>query len=211
MAGAEGSAANVVMACPCVPIMCNNGHVSQCRTTRKAGRHRTLGKPPDRPPPAGLPGDERAAIRSPPRPRGGRSRPGHRRNCARARQQARAGAARRGWGVGDASGSTQGGNGRAVAADTQMWLGRAPAPRDRGRGLWRETGRRTQQMLRAVATTHHTPVLGIDAHGWAGASAWPFCSNSIEIRSGVRTKAMRPSRGGRLMTTPCACRCAQIA
>ena len=34
-------------------------------------------------------------------------------------------------------------------------------------------------------------------------SAPPFCSNSIEMLSGERTNAMRPSRGGRLIVTPC--------
>ena len=45
-------------------------------------------------------------------------------------------------------------------------------------------------------------VLGIDAHGSAGPSASPFCSSSMECLSGERTKAMTPSRGGRLMVTP---------
>ena len=35
--------------------------------------------------------------------------------------------------------------------------------------------------------------------------------SSTEMLSGERTKAMRPSRGGRLMVTPCACRRAQAA
>jgi len=43
---------------------------------------------------------------------------------------------------------------------------------------------------------------GIDAQGSAGSSASPFWSSSIEMLSGVRTKAMRPSRGGRLIVTP---------
>jgi hypothetical protein len=40
------------------------------------------------------------------------------------------------------------------------------------------------------------------AQGSRAGNASPFCSNSIEIRSGERTNAMRPSRGGRLITTP---------
>ena len=40
------------------------------------------------------------------------------------------------------------------------------------------------------------------AQGSAGGSAPPICSSSIEIPSGDFTKAMRPSRGGRLMVTP---------
>ena len=53
-----------------------------------------------------------------------------------------------------------------------------------------------------TAPAHQTPTLGIDAHGSAGDSAWPFCSSSIEMASGERMKAMRPSRGGRLIVTP---------
>ena len=53
---------------------------------------------------------------------------------------------------------------------------------------------------------YQLPVLAIDAHGSAGVSAEPACSSSTEIPSGERTKAIRPSRGGRLMTTPCCCR-----
>ena len=55
------------------------------------------------------------------------------------------------------------------------------------------------------------PVLGIDMPRFFGGNASPCCSNSIEIRSGERTKAMWPSRGGRLMVKPIACRCAQVA
>jgi hypothetical protein len=49
---------------------------------------------------------------------------------------------------------------------------------------------------------HQTPVFGIDAQGSIGGSASPSCSSSIEILSGERMKAMRPSRGGRLIVTP---------
>ena len=49
--------------------------------------------------------------------------------------------------------------------------------------------------------THHAPTLGMLAHGSAGARC-PSCSSSIEIPSGVRTKAICPSRGGRLIVTP---------
>ena len=51
---------------------------------------------------------------------------------------------------------------------------------------------------------HHAPTFRIDIHGRAGASARPACSNSIEMPSGERTNAMRPSRRGRLMVPPCA-------
>jgi len=40
------------------------------------------------------------------------------------------------------------------------------------------------------ACTHQCPTLGIDAHGSVAGKASPFCSNSMEILSGERTKAM---------------------
>ena len=49
------------------------------------------------------------------------------------------------------------------------------------------------------------------SQGSAGASAAPFCSSSIEMLSGERTKAMRPSRGGRLIVTPCSMSRWQVA
>ena len=48
-----------------------------------------------------------------------------------------------------------------------------------------------------AALSYQLPVLGMDFHGSAGASAAPFCSSSMEMLSGERTNAMRPSRGGR--------------
>ena len=64
---------------------------------------------------------------------------------------------------------------------------------------------------RLRAKPYQVPVLAIDAHGSAGALASPFCSSSMEMPSGDFTKAMRPSRGGRLMVTPLAIRSAQKA
>ena len=49
------------------------------------------------------------------------------------------------------------------------------------------------------------PVFGIDSQGSRAGRAAPPCRNSIEMPSGERTKAMRPSRGGRLIVTPAAC------
>ena len=49
---------------------------------------------------------------------------------------------------------------------------------------------------------YHTPTLGAEAQGSAGGNAGPACKSSMEMLSGERTKAMRPSRGGRLMITP---------
>ena len=40
------------------------------------------------------------------------------------------------------------------------------------------------------------------AHGSALGSGSPIWSSSIEMLSGDRTNAIRPSRGGRLITTP---------
>jgi hypothetical protein len=49
---------------------------------------------------------------------------------------------------------------------------------------------------------HQCPVFFIEIQGSLGGNLSPFCSNSIEILSGVRTNAICPSRGGRLITTP---------
>jgi len=58
---------------------------------------------------------------------------------------------------------------------------------------------------------HQCPVLPMLAQGSAGASRSPICSSSIDTLSGLRTKAMCPSRGGRLITTPAACSLAQVS
>ena len=49
---------------------------------------------------------------------------------------------------------------------------------------------------------YQLPTLGMLAQGSCTGSDGPFCSSSIEIPSGVRMKAIRPSRGGRLTVTP---------
>ncbi len=49
---------------------------------------------------------------------------------------------------------------------------------------------------------YHVPLFFIDAHGSSGGRACPFCRSSIEIPSGDRTNAIRPSRGGRAIVTP---------
>src|SRR5579883_696668 len=58
---------------------------------------------------------------------------------------------------------------------------------------------------------HQWPVLGIEAHGSCGALADPFCNSSIDCRSGERTKAIIPSRGGRLIVTPAFISLSQVA
>src|SRR3981189_3096711 len=58
---------------------------------------------------------------------------------------------------------------------------------------------------------HQCPVFGIEVHGSAGGFASPFCKSSIECRSGERTNAICPSRGGRLMVMPSFIRRSQVA
>ena len=55
-----------------------------------------------------------------------------------------------------------------------------------------------------LTAAYQLPVFGIEAQGSAGGRRRPFCRSSTEMLSGERTKAMRPSRGGRLMVTPAA-------
>ena len=68
--------------------------------------------------------------------------------------------------------------------------------------------------VRMDRTYRGLPVLGGDLvvhQGSAGALASPFCRSSKEMLSGERTKAMWPSRGGRLMVTPLSIRRWQVA
>ena len=51
-------------------------------------------------------------------------------------------------------------------------------------------------------TGYQLPVLPIDAQGSFGSWASPFCRSSMLMSSGDRTKAIRPSRGGRLIAIP---------
>src|SRR5690349_19089168 len=80
--------------------------------------------------------------------------------------------------------------------------GRRPGPLDEGRA-----GRRARYKVlgregQALPYFHHFPVFGIDSQGSLGGSGAPFCRSSMECLSGERTKAICPSRGGRLMVTP---------
>ena len=59
--------------------------------------------------------------------------------------------------------------------------------------------------------TYQWPVLGIEDQGSAAGFGSPFCNSSIECRSGERTKAMLPSRGGRLMVIPIFISLSQVA
>jgi hypothetical protein len=60
-------------------------------------------------------------------------------------------------------------------------------------------------------SAHHLPVFGIDSHGSCLGFASPLCSSSMEMLSGERMNAMRPSRGGRLMVMPAFMRLSQVA
>jgi hypothetical protein len=64
---------------------------------------------------------------------------------------------------------------------------------------------------RGAWNAYQCPVLGIDSHGSCGGFGSPFCNSSIECRSGERTNAMLPSRGGRLMVTPAFISFSQVA
>jgi len=69
-----------------------------------------------------------------------------------------------------------------------------------------------RQFCRASrAAGYHLPVLAMEAQGSCLGSDSPFCKSSMEILSGERTKAMRPSRGGRLMVTPDFIKRSQVA
>lgn len=63
----------------------------------------------------------------------------------------------------------------------------------------------------ALCGAYQAPVLPIEAQGSCDARLSPFCRISMEMPSGERTKAMWPSRGGRLMMTPLSIRCWQVA
>lgn len=58
---------------------------------------------------------------------------------------------------------------------------------------------------------YHEPVLAMVVQGSVGGSAVPACNSSMEMPSGVRMKAMRPSRGGRLIVTPRAMKALQVS
>src|SRR5271155_2086081 len=60
-------------------------------------------------------------------------------------------------------------------------------------------------------TLYHEPVLVMLVQGSAGGSPSAACSISMEMPSGVRTKAMRPSRGGRLIVMPRATKALQVS
>src|SRR5262245_53596129 len=75
--------------------------------------------------------------------------------------------------------------------------------------LERQRGRR--RLVPLGRRCYQWPVFGIELHGSAGGLGSPFCKSSIEWRSGERTKAMLPSRGGRLMVMPAFINRSQVA
>jgi len=85
-------------------------------------------------------------------------------------------------------------------------MGRSPPRQPEPRSFSQLT-----QRLASRQRPYQTPVFGIDVHGSAGGFASPFCNSSIECRSGERTKAIWPSRGGRLMVMPSFISRAQVA
>ena len=78
-------------------------------------------------------------------------------------------------------------------------------------GRHQDAGRVGNVLTRASAGATTRRRWACVVQGSAGVSAAPFCSSSIEMLSGERTNAMRPSRGGRLMVTPCSIRRRQAA
>jgi len=86
-----------------------------------------------------------------------------------------------------------------IAAAPAIGRGRQP-PRHAAAAESRRT--RAGGTRRRKWQVYQAPTFGIELHGSALGSDPPFCSSSTEIPSGERTKAMWPSRGGRLMVTP---------
>ncbi len=102
---------------------------------------------------------------------------------------------------------------------TRAWQAAQTAPSDRAPHSWvlpmrgathvSPLGRDRAYVIAAVkwleslpAPPYQTPTLGIEAQGSALGKDLPACRSSIDMPSGERTKAMCPSRGGRLIVTP---------
>ena len=87
----------------------------------------------------------------------------------------------------------------------------AKTPHQRTAGLRARRREGLRGLLKAGSgSLYQVPSFGIEAHGSSTGSEPPSCSSSIEIPSGDRMNAMRPSRGGRLITTPCSCSDRQV-
>lgn len=110
--------------------------------------------------------------------------------------------------VGQVSGRTPREVGQVFDKSGELEAGRAEKP------AAGPTGHRTGQLgppgslcclsppYRDDGGDYQCPVFFIEAQGSWGGNASPFWRSSIECLSGERTKAMTPSRGGRLMVTP---------
>jgi hypothetical protein len=79
------------------------------------------------------------------------------------------------------------------------------------RGLMALAGAAPRSNPRRGVMLYHEPVLAMLVQGSVGASASPACSSSMEMPSRVRIKAMRQSRGGRLIVTPRAIKALQVS
>ena len=73
---------------------------------------------------------------------------------------------------------------------------------ERGWRIGDRTGLTSKVLVCVEESDDALVLLAIDDQGSAGASASPSWSSSIEMPSGDRMNAMRPSRGGLLMVTP---------
>src|SRR5271169_704865 len=114
--------------------------------------------------------------------------------------------------------------GRGVSDHGDIPGGEASFKTDLGRGELRRHRRKRKQHKqegwhsRPVSrcaprgwekASYQLPVFGMLAQGSLAGSGVPFCNSSMEIPSGERTKAMLPSRGGRLIVTPLSMRLLQ--
>ena len=93
----------------------------------------------------------------------------------------------------------------SASNDQVSWLAprrgaEAPSPPSRRRCAFVSSS--VSASTRTSPIRHHSPTFGIEAQGSRAGSALPAWSSSMEMPSGERTKAMCPSRGGRLMVTP---------
>ncbi len=120
---------------------------------------------------------------------------------------------------GQVSGPGRGKLAQVFGTSAEITVGQGRGKPRRGR----PTGHRTGQLdppgslcclsppYRDDGGDYQCPVFFIEAQGSWGGNASPFCSSSIECLSGERTKAMTPSRGGRLMVTPAFISRAQVS
>lgn len=102
-------------------------------------------------------------------------------------------------------------HGSACSIVARAWSRRVGRQQRSNAALWSPVAPQGLRYRARLRQPYQLPMLGIVVQGSAGASAGPAWSSSMLMPSGERTKAMRPSRGGRLMVTPCAIRRWQAA